>query len=59
MVRAGWYEYRKGKLDHERTAECLKEIRGVCVLDAKSIFGALKNRTPANQLEEKRGEEYT
>ena len=46
MVRAGWYEYRKGKLDHERAVECLKELRGVCVLDAKSLVAMLKNRTP-------------
>ena len=55
MVRAGWYEYTRGQLDLETLDKCIREIRGVCVLDAKSLFDTFKNRTPANQLEEKRG----
>ena len=54
LTRAAWFEMNGGTLDLNNPDDCIKQITGVAVVDAKSIYDTLNSQTQPLQLAEKR-----
>jgi hypothetical protein len=54
LCRLAWLEFNGRQVDLNRVNECLHEIPGTVIIDAKSIYDALTSQNQPTQLSEKR-----
>ena len=54
LTRAAWFEMSGGFFDLNNPDHCIKQVTGVAVIDAKSIYDTLNSQTQPLQLAEKR-----
>ena len=54
LCRLAWLEFNGKRVDLNHVNECLHEIPGTVIIDAKSIYDALTSQNQPTQLSEKR-----
>ena len=54
LCRLAWLEFNGRQVDLNHVNECLQEIPGTVIIDAKSIYDALTSQNQPTQLSEKR-----